>query len=247
MDDTNQAQQKKGWADKLKDWAFEAEESKNTSKTQPSRPTPSPFIGNTQAPVTSTGIVQPTVAMNVGIGMVNPEKELRAMEHFMKLLDKANLPGPDFFEFYHALRENIKTMGGAIPEDKLYLMVFNSLKGMGLESNILISSSEQYVSLLKEHFDKFANENQRISNDTVGSRQKKIETLNTAIQQKVEQIKKLQDEIAAHNTDIGIVQGEIQTETTNIEETRVAMESAYNKIHNEFSQVGAKCKAYIPQ
>lgn len=248
MAETNSTQEKKGWLSGLKDWAFVPE---NETQAQPEknnpvkRPAPSNYSGPMQMPTSSPiGTTIPTM----GVAMLNPAKELKAMEHYMELLDKANLPGPDFFEFYNALRENIKAMGGAITDEKvIYTLVFNTLKGMGLQANVLISSGEQYVALLKEHYDKFTKENERIISESVGSRQKKIETLNVAIQQKLEQIKKLQEEIAAHNTDIGAVQSEIQNETKNIEETRLAMESAYNKIHTEFSNVGAKCKAYIPQ
>ena len=178
--------------------------------------------------------------------MVNQEKEEKAFMHFLNLLDKANLPGPDFFEFYNALKENVKILGGSITDEKmLYLMVYNSLKGMGLKAEILHTSGEQYVSLLKEQYDLFNSENQNIIDNAVGARQKKIDLHNQAIQEKQAQIQKLQEEIVAHNTDIQNIHIEIQNETGNIEETRIAFESAFNRINTDCTQVKSKAKMYI--
>lgn len=250
MSTTDLQSKKKGWFDGIKDWAFVPEgentstNTKSTVKTSATNPNP------ISTPVTPGVMPQVNMSVASSVGMVNPEKELRAMEYFMKLLDKANLPGPDFFEFYGALRKAIQKKGNIITseiEKEIYVNTFDALNTVGLESNVLFSSCEQYVALLKEHFDKFSEENKKVITEAVGVRQKKIENLNTSILQKTEQIKKLQEEILAHNTDITAIQTEIHSETGNIEETRVAMESAFNKIHTEFSQVGNKCKSYIPQ
>lgn len=252
MSMTNSESKKKGWLDGIKDWAFVSETEKAPENTNSNIKSLSTGINTSPIPVSATPGITPQVNMGVtsSVTMINPEKEIKAMEYFMKLLDKANLPGPDFFEFYGALRKAIQKKGNIINseiEKEIYVNTFDALNTVGLESNVLFSSCEQYVALLKEHFDKFSEENKKVITEAVGVRQKKIENLNTSILQKTEQIKRLQGEILAHNTDITAIQTEIHSETGNIEETRVAMESAFNKIHTEFSQVGNKCKSYIPQ
>ena len=237
---------KRSWKDRLKDMGIL--EDSPVQSTTPSKSTIQTANTKSSAPTnfTTPSPVITAPISSIGGRMINPEKEEKAFQHFLNLLDKANLPGPDFFEFYNALKENIKALGSSITDEKmLYVMVYNSLKGMGLKPDVLHSSGEQYVALLKEQFDLFNSENQKVIDNVVGARQKKVDSHNLAIQQKQEQIQKLQEEIVAHNTDIQNIHAEIQNETGNIEETRIAFESAFNKINNDFTQVTSKAKMFI--
>ncbi len=238
--------EKRSWKDKMKDWGLIEE-----SQSVVNQPTTSSYKKASVSPNiqqnTSPAPVKIAPALTI-TGSVNQEKEQKALDYFFNLLDKANLPGPDFFEFYHALKENITTMGATSFDDRmLYNMVFNTLKGMGLKIDTLHSSCKQYIDLLKQHFDSFAADNQKVLEATVSGRQQKINDLNTSIEQKRSQIEKLQQEMVAATSQISIITGEIQKETQNIEETRVAFESAYSKINSEITQVGDKCKEYLPK
>lgn len=243
----NSNEKKKGkWSDSLVNWGLIEPDKPNAGGSAKTNPLPlsKPFT----VPASSSPIMtnQPTYG-GTTMHFVNPEKEKKAFEYFLKLLDKANIPGPDFFEFYNALNESMRTMGTAITDEKvMYTIVFNSLKGMGLKVEILHSSAEQYIELLNDHFNKFNDENKFKLSEVISNRNKKIETLNNNIQQKMEQIKKLQEEVALHSTEINTVKAEIVTETNIVEEARVAFESAYIKMSTELSQIGTKCKQYIP-
>ena len=69
------------------------------------------------------------------------EKENKAITYFLNLLGEANLPGPDFYEFYTALNDNKAALGNTVTDEKMiYSMVYNTLKGMGLKKEILESS-----------------------------------------------------------------------------------------------------------
>ncbi len=235
---------KKGkWSETFVNWGLlEVDTPKIGSSTVnpfPNQQTSTPTVSN---PVVNT----PMFTGGAIIPFVNPEKEKKAFEYFLKLLDKANIPGPDFFEFYNALNDNIKSMGGAITDEKmLYNIVFNTLKASGLKVEILHSSAEQYVGLLTEHFNKFNDENKQKLNEVISNRNKIIESLNNDIAQKLEQIKKLQEDVALHYSEINTVKAEIVTETNVVEEARVSFESAYTKMSNELAQIGSKCKQYI--
>ncbi len=238
----NSGEKKKGkWSETLVNWGLV-----EPDKPKPGSSTVNPFPNQQMNTPAVPNPVTPIFTGGVTIPFVNPEKEKKAFEYFLKLLDKANIPGPDFFEFYNALNESMKTMGSSITDEKmLYNIVFNTLKASGLKVEILHSSAEQYVGLLTDHFNKFKDENKQKLEEIISVRNKKIETLNNDIQQKLEHIKKLQEEIALHQTEINTVNAEIVTETNIIEEARVSFESAYNKMSNELAQIGAKCKQYI--
>lgn len=69
------------------------------------------------------------------------------VEHFVDLLEKANLPGPDYFEYKQAL-QSMEGLG--LGEEKQFQAAWASFKAMGgaKDTNILRTSAEQYLGIL---------------------------------------------------------------------------------------------------
>lgn len=186
---------------------------------------------------------QPAVAP---YGTVSKEKEQKAINYFVDLLDKANLPGPDFFEFYKALKQNKATLGSSITDESIiYKMVFNTLQTGGLNMGVMDSSSTEYLKLLDQHFTEFTENNANIISQKVGSKEKRIADLKAAIASKLIEIKTLNDDIVLANQEIESVGLEIKSESSKIEETVSAFTSAYNNTKNEIIEIITKCKNFL--
>jgi hypothetical protein len=75
-------------------------------------------------------------------------------KHFEDLFDKANLQGPDYYEFWKMM----ETLEAAVPDDAVRMnAVFSTLKVQGLTKETLISSAEKYLELLEKDKLEFKN------------------------------------------------------------------------------------------
>lgn len=242
----NQGKKNKGWLTGfLENSGFltNDEEIKETSVVKPTLKSTQSSSGNNVSLNSSNMILPNSSPLS---GDINPEKIKAALEYFLNLLDKANLPGPDFYEYYMALKDTLQSAGSSINDEKLiYVMVFNTLKSMGLKSDILFQSNQQYIQILDEKYKQFLNENSNRLQSIVGTRQQKITNLENDSAAKQKQIEDLQKQIEANNSESDKINTEIHSETINIEETKNAFDSAYKQIHSELDTIGKKCQQYI--
>ena len=130
-------------------------------------------------------------------------------KHFEKLFDQANLPGPDYFEFWKMM----ETLEAHIPDEKARISaVFASLSIQGLTKSKLVESATHYKGMLekdKAEFDRAFN--QRAGAELEG-RKKHITDLEKKIAANSELIQKLTMEITAAQKNIATLKSEIQVE-----------------------------------
>jgi hypothetical protein len=75
-------------------------------------------------------------------------------KHFSDLFDKANLPGPDYYEFWKMM----ETLEAAVPDDKTRMTaVFASLQVQGLTKEKLLESAAQYQKIIEKDRAEFQN------------------------------------------------------------------------------------------
>jgi hypothetical protein len=75
-------------------------------------------------------------------------------KHFEELFDKANLPGPDYYEFWKMM----ETLEAAVPDETVRMTaVFATLKIQGLSKEMLISSAEKYLQVVDKDKLEFQN------------------------------------------------------------------------------------------
>jgi len=110
--------------------------------------------------------------------------------YFKELYDKANLPGPDFYEFSNMT----EAMGSIIPDDVKYPSVFAGFGGT-LTKDKLLSSAGQYLDIIGKDVSEFEQSWQ-------AAVKSKVEDRRTQIAHKAEEIQQLQEQIARLNNEI---------------------------------------------
>ena len=143
------------------------------------------------------------------------EADLSKFEkHFSELFDKANLPGPDYFEFWKMM----DTLESHIPDERARMKaVFDSLKIQGLNKGILLQTAEQYRNIVIEDKNNFEAVVQQKVQSEVQGRQAKIQQLEQSKTEKEQMIVRLQEEIAAATQQMQTLQQEIAEEQGKIE------------------------------
>jgi hypothetical protein len=143
------------------------------------------------------------------------ETDLSKFEkHFSELFDKANLPGPDYFEFWKMM----DTLETHIPNEQARMKaVFDSLKIQGLNKGILLQTAERYRNIVIEDKNNFEAVVQQKVQSEVQGRQVKIQQLEKTKTEKEQMIIRLQEEIAAASKQIETLQQEIAEEQNKIE------------------------------
>lgn len=126
---------------------------------------------------------------------------------FEKLIEDSNLPGPDYFEFYLALR---KKDGALISEDQKYKDIMDILSSM-VKPTVIVSSGRKYIELCNSkglEFEETYKKDTLSSVDQKRSRakvlQKEIEEMEKSIKQKEETINTLLTEAANNEQTLAI-------------------------------------------
>lgn len=87
-------------------------------------------------------------------GFINQTDLDKFEKHFEELFDSANLPGPDYYEFWKMM----ETLETAVPDENVRLTaVFATLKIQGLSKETLIGSAEKYLQLVDKDKLEFQN------------------------------------------------------------------------------------------
>lgn len=130
-----------------------------------------------------------------------------------KLVEKANLPGPDYYEFSVALAKKANSM---VTEEQKYKDIMDILSSMGVTVDTLLSSGSKYISLLQEDEKSFISS---FNQDSLAG-----------VSQKRSRAQALQQEIDSMNTMIKDKQVNIQAllgEATQNEQTLAVEKNAY--------------------
>lgn len=113
-------------------------------------------------------------------------------KHFEELFDRANLPGPDYYEFWKMM----ETLEAAVPDETVRMAaVFATLKVQGLNKETLISSAEKYLQIIDKDKLEFQNAvNTKVLGEiegrktTVDELEKRNKTVNEMIQNLTKEI-----------------------------------------------------------
>lgn len=171
----------------------------------------------------------------------NPENRAEAEKfekYFETLFDKANLPGPDYYEFY----KTMETLEQHIPsEDARVSASFASLAIQGLTKKSLIDTANRYKEIIEQdhkNFDRALEDKQRAE---VGQRQAQLQALQQKIQVNSEKIQKLTQEITEAQTSMGKLKNEVLEHenklTKNKHGYQVACQAILNKIDADLQKI----------
>jgi chromosome segregation ATPase len=169
---------------------------------------------------------------------LNSEEIEKFEKHFDNLMNDANLPGPDYFEFCKML----EALESAVPDEKArYAAVFASLSVQGLTKEKLINSAAKYKSIVQEDKAKFEMAvNEKLQGE-VESRKAQLKDLELKINQDSETIKKLTQEITDTQGKLQVLNSEIiEKESkikTNIDGYAVASNAMINKLNIDITKI----------
>lgn len=152
------------------------------------------------------------------VGQVDATSANEFDQYFRNIMDKANLPGPDYFEFAKAL-DNLKNSG--LPEQQKFLAVFAGFAAQGLTPDKLVSAAEQYIQILNDakvsEFDKSVDS----ANGQIQNRQNQYDSL-------VEENSKLAQKMQGNNEKSAQLQGEIITLKGKLESKKTTFNMTFN-------------------
>jgi hypothetical protein len=124
-------------------------------------------------------------------------------QHFDELFEKANLPGPDYFEFSKMCQAM-----NTLTEEIKFPAAFGGLQVQGLTKEKLVESANHYINIINEDASKFNNaidqkilaevQNKRSAADqkkkSISERQEMIDNLKQEIANEYSEISKLESE-----------------------------------------------------
>jgi len=193
--------------------------------------------------------VQPAAKATPPAPVVNAagtaEVDRKFVEHFVELLEKANLPGPDYFEFKQAL----KSMEGlGLSEEKQFQASWASFRAMsgGLsDTTILTTSASQYVGVLDRDRANFLKDVEKAIGDRVGSLNQELNKLQEDNKAYAKQIVELQEKINANNDRLAKINGDIQEQSAKINDNRDSYEITYHSMVEQINSDLDKIKKYL--
>ncbi len=191
---------------------FDEKEAKPASASAQAAPAP-PSIPSVQA-----ALAAPAPALN--------ESDLAKFEkHFEELFDKANLPGPDYYEFWKMM----DTLEAHLPDDNARIKaVYAALQIQGLNKVSLLDSAGKYKEVIVQDKNNFESAVRQKSEAEISRRQQQIEALEAERQHKQKQIEQLQLEVTAWAEKIGGLQQELGAEQAKIDNAQRGYLAACN-------------------
>jgi cell division protein FtsB len=178
---------------------------------------------------------------NEGSGTI----DRKFVDHFVDLLEKANLPGPDYFEYKQALR-NMEGLG--LGEEKQFQAAWASFKAMGgiKDTTILKTSADQYLAILEKDRAAFLKDVDAAIKERVGALHtelKKLEDNNAAY---AAQISDLQKKIDDNKNRLGQISGEITEQSSKINANKdnfeITLTSFIEQIKSDITKINQHLK-----
>ena len=196
------------------------EEQDNSAKQKPTSASPS-----AKAPVATPQAL-------------NAEDVDKFEKHFEKMFEQANLPGPDYYEFW----KMAETLEAHIKDEKARISAtFASLAIQGLTKDKLVETAAKYKDIIQEdkvRFEKVANEK---GEKEIGERKKELKQVEDTIVKNSELIQKLTKEIADSQVAMGKLKGAIAEEegklAKNMQGYKIACEAMMRKISDDINKI----------
>ena len=154
---------------------------------------------------------------------VSSEDLERFVSHFNDLLDKANLPGPDYFEFSQVLESPAMVK---FDEKTKISASFASLVAQGLTKETLLDSAQQYIKILQKDKEGFEKALKGKLQGEVSARQSQIDGFQKSIEANTQKIQELTKSITDAQDSIKQLESEIADSTAKIQKNEGAYVTA---------------------
>jgi hypothetical protein len=180
------------------------------------------------------------VQNSAGTGVVDK----KFVEHFVQVLEKSNLVGPDYFEFMNALKS---LAGLGLSEDKQYQAAWASFKAMGSVSDVslLTTTASQYIGLLENDRQSFLKDAENAIAERVGGLQNDLKKMQTDNETMAKQIIDLQNKINENNAKITKISSDIGEQSAKITSNKNNYEITYSSFVEQIKGDITKIKRYL--
>jgi hypothetical protein len=215
--------------------SFFVEEDTMHTQTQ-TNVTPTPSGGTPQVQVQQTVAVQ----NSAGTGVVDK----KFVDHFVQLIEKSNLKGPDYFEYMQALKG---LSGLGLSEDKQYQAAWASFKAMGgiTDMNVLTSTANQYIGILDSDRQNFLKDVEAAVTEKVGGLKGQLQQMQQDNEAMAKQITDLQNRINDNNSKIQKTTNDIAEQSMKITGNKNNYELTYSSFVEQIKGDISKIQRYL--
>ncbi len=214
--------------DKIKSLFFVTEETEQQA---------APQQGQTAANQPAKTDIKPSPQPSGKVGLDD-----KILESLSKAIETNNMAGFDFFEF----KTSIKALE-SLPMDEAtkYRSAFATASTMGVNLEKLVQSADYYKDVLVKEKAKFDEALSLQVDRNVVDKQKLVESMNSDILKKSEEIKKLTEQIQSMQAEIEKHQTFITEANSKIEATKGNFEYTYSHLMSQMNDDVAKMKQYL--
>jgi len=196
------------------------------------------FDENQNQDTTSSIPLSPSLPAGNSPVQANQAEAEKFEKYFDRLFDQANLPGPDYFEFYKMM----ETLEAHIRDEReRFTATFASLSIQGLTKQTLIDTANKYKALLEKDKADFELALTEKLKQEVGQRQKELQDLEKKIVASSEQIQRLTKEITDSQISIGKLKSEVTEEENKLNNNsngyQLASQAILNKISADIQKI----------
>jgi len=159
-------------------------------------------------------------------------------KHFERIFDQANMPGPDYYEFWKMM----ETLEVHIKDEKARISAtYASLAIQGLTKEKLVETAAKYKELIDQDkltFEKVTNDK---ADKEIGIKRKDLQQLEQTVAKNAEMIQKLTKEITEAQTSMGKLKSVITEEETKLARNKqgynMACEAMMRKISEDITKI----------
>lgn len=198
----------------------------------------------TESQVDSGSLLNNPSQTSFSTGRVLVADELEKFEkYFEQLFEKANLPGPDYFEFWKMM----ETLEPHLPDENARIAAtFSALSVQGLTKQTLVETANKYLVVIqndKTNFEKALNEKSKVE---VDQRKQQLQENESLINKNYEEIQNLTRQIAQAQEQISKLKGEILEEEGKMQRNgsgyNIACEAMMKKISSDINKIQTTLK-----
>ena len=158
--------------------------------------------------------------------------------HFETLFDQANLPGPDYYEFWKMM----ETLEPHIKDERTRISAtYASLAVQGLTREKLLATAEKYKTIIQEDKSSFEKAAHEKAEGEIGQKRRQLKQMEETIAQQTEMIRKLTQEIAEAQVATGTLTATITEEEQKLTQNKqgyvLACDAMLQKITNDITKI----------
>ncbi|MBC8155426.1 MAG: hypothetical protein H7Z72_21265 [Bacteroidetes bacterium] len=171
--------------------------------------------------------------------------DTKFLEHFAAVLGKANLPGPDYFEFRDILR-SLANLG--LSEDKQYQAAWASFKAMsggGADVALLTSTANQYLTALNTDRDAFLKSADSALSEKIGGLQNEQTQLQRDNDALAKQIADLQQRLSKNVERLAKIGGELEEQSQKIAQNKANYDATFTTVTEQIKTDVAKIGSHL--